>query len=135
MALETAYCKLDAAKVEYINTKQKVKDSKEKEETPAPERRKKAKEPMEQADVSAPDVIADASTLASAKKTCEEAVKKVKEAKLAAATTGVKPFELYENLLSDKARLPWEKIIKAQVMQAPWEDVFRIPHTKTPSKD
>ena len=49
MALEAAYCKLDAAKAEYTklsrNPKQKVKESKEKEETPAPESRKKAKEP------------------------------------------------------------------------------------------
>jgi hypothetical protein len=41
---------------------------------------------------------------------------------------GAKPFELYANLLADKARQPWEKILKAQVMQAPWEDVFGVPH-------
>eukprot|EP00804_Cyclotella_cryptica_P023519 CCRYP_012146-RA/>CCRYP_012146-RA protein AED:0.42 eAED:0.74 QI:0/0/0/1/1/1/3/0/259 len=33
------------------------------------------------------------------------------------------PFELYGNLLSDEARQPWEKIIKAQVTKAPWEDI------------
>ncbi len=37
-----------------------------------------------------------------------------------------------ENLVSDEARQPWEKVIKAQVMKAPWEDVFGIPHTQTP---
>ena len=45
-----------------------------------------------------------------------------------------KSFELYANLLSDKARQPWEKILKGQVMQAPWEDVVGVPHTKTPTK-
>ena len=39
-------------------------------------------------------------------------------------------FELYGNLLSNKARQPWEKVMKAQVMKAPWEDVFGIPHTE-----
>ena len=82
----------------------------------------------------APDVIANTPTLAAAKKACNEAAKKVKEAKLAVATAGAKPFELYRNLLSDKARQPWENILKAQMTQAPWEDVFGIPHTKTPTK-
>ena len=27
------------------------------------------------------------------------------------------------------------RIMKAQVMQAPWEDVFRITHTKSPAKN
>ena len=83
----------------------------------------------------ASDVIANTSTLAAAKKAHEEVAKKVKEAKLAVAIAGAKPFELYGNLLSDKAQQPWEKIIKAQVTQAPWEDVFGIPHTKTPTKN
>ena len=48
MALEAAYCELDAAKVEYANAKQKMKDWKEKEETLDPESRKKAKELMPQ---------------------------------------------------------------------------------------
>eukprot|EP00804_Cyclotella_cryptica_P023290 CCRYP_000455-RA/>CCRYP_000455-RA protein AED:0.42 eAED:0.83 QI:0/0/0.25/1/0.66/0.75/4/139/237 len=39
-----------------------------------------------------------------------------------------KPFELYGNLLSDEARQPWEKIIKAQVTKAPWEDIKGVPH-------
>ena len=107
---------------------------KEKEETPAPVSRKKAREPKEQADISAPDVITDTSTLAAAKKACKEATKKVEEAKLAIAMTGAKPFELYGNLVSDEAWQPWERIIKAQVMQAPWDNVFRIPHTETPTK-
>ena len=72
MALEAAYCKLDATKGEYANAKQKVKNSKKKEETPAPESRKKAKEPQEQADAQAPDIIADASTLAADKKVHKE---------------------------------------------------------------
>ena len=48
MVLEAAYCELDAAKVKYVklekSSKQKAKNSKEKEETLAPESRKKARE-------------------------------------------------------------------------------------------
>ena len=67
----------------------------------------------------APDITADAIALEAAKKACEEALKKVEEAKQVVATAGAKPFELYANLLADKACQPWEKILKAQVMQAP----------------
>ena len=49
MVLEAAYCKLDDAKAEYAklakNAKQKAKEAKEKEETPAPEGKRKEKEP------------------------------------------------------------------------------------------
>ena len=106
MVLEAAYCKLDAAKAEYAklakNTKQKAKEAKEKEETLDPGGKKKAREPKEQADILAPDIIANTPTLATAKKACEEAAKKVKEAKLAVTMTGAKPFELYRKLFSDK---------------------------------
>ena len=76
----------------------------------------------------------NASTLATVKKAHEEAAKKVQEVKLADTMAGAKPFELYGTLLSDEARQPWEKVIKAQVMQVPWEEIFGIPHTKTPTK-
>ena len=95
------------------------------------EGKKKAREPKEQADISAPEIIANTPTLAAAKKACKKATEKVEEAKLAVTTVGVKPFKFYGNLLSDDARQPWEKIIKAQVM----EDVFGIPHTETPTKN
>ncbi len=52
----------------------------------------------------APDITADATALEAARKTCKEAVKKVKEAKHVVATAGAKLFELYANLLADKAR-------------------------------
>ena len=46
MALEAAYCELDASKAEYAklakSAKQKAKDLKEKEDTLAPESKKKA---------------------------------------------------------------------------------------------
>ncbi len=83
----------------------------------------------------APDVPADATTIEAAKKACKEAVKKVKEAKHVVAMVGAKPFELYANLLSDKAWQQWKKILKAKVTQAPWEDVFGVPHTETLTKD
>ncbi len=72
--------------------------------------------------------------LEASKKARDDAAKKVKEEKLMVATAGAKPFKLYANLLSDEARQPWEKILKAQVTQAPWEDVFGVTHTKTPTK-
>ncbi len=72
-----------------------MKDSKEKEETPAPESKKKAREPKEQANISAPDIIAHTPTLATAKKACKEATKKVEEVKLVVTTAGAKPFVLY----------------------------------------
>ena len=99
MALEAAYRELDAAKAEYAkltkNAKQKAKEAKEKEETPAPEGKKKAKELKEQAHILAPDIITNTPTLAAAKKACKDAAKKVKEAKLPVTTAGAKPFELY----------------------------------------
>ena len=57
-----------------------MKEAKEKEETPAPEGKKKAREPKEQADISAPDIIANTATPAAANKAWEEPIKKVEEA-------------------------------------------------------
>ena len=93
------------------------------------------KDPRDKTNNSAPDVTADAIALGAAKKACKEAQKKVEEAAQVVATAGAKPFELYANLLADEACQPWEKILKAQVMQAPWEDVFGVPHTETPTKN
>ena len=134
LALESAYEELDHAKAEYADAKQKVKDAKE-NETPVPESRKKTKEPKEKTENLVPDVSAEVAALNAAKKACDDAAKKVEEANLAVATAGAKPFELYANLLSDKARQPWEKILKAQGTQAPWEDVFGATNTEAPIKN
>ena len=135
MALEAAYCKLDAAKAEYTKlykeAKQKARD---KDENPATDSRKKAKDPRDKTDNSAPDVTAETIALGAAKKAREEAQKKVEEAAQVVAAAGAKPFELYANLLADEARQPWEKILKAQVTQAPWEDIYGTPQTETPTK-
>ena len=64
----------------------------------------------------------------------DKVLKTLEDAKLAAAMAGAKPFELYGNLLSNEARQPWEKIIKAQVTKAHWEDIKGVPHTETPTK-
>ena len=81
MALEAAYRRLNATKAEYAklmkSAKQKAKDSKDKEETPAPESKKKAKELKEQADVWAPDIIANTPTLSAAKKAHEAHCKRI----------------------------------------------------------
>ena len=106
----------------------------DRDENPAPECQKKAKEPKDKTDNLACDVITHAAALYAAKKAPGDAAKKVEEAKLAVAMAGAKPFELYTNLLSNKAQKLWEKILKAQVTQATWEDVFSVPHTKTPTK-
>jgi hypothetical protein len=76
----------------------------------------------------------DLEALAAAKAAYEKALKAIQEAKLAVTTAGAKLFELYENLLSDEARQPWEKIIKAQVTNSPWEDVKGVTHPETPTK-
>ena len=49
-------------------------------------------------------------------------------------TEGAKAFELYGNLLSDKALPAWEKIIQAQVTSSPWEDIYGVTDNKTPTK-
>eukprot|EP00804_Cyclotella_cryptica_P020187 CCRYP_010891-RA/>CCRYP_010891-RA protein AED:0.41 eAED:1.00 QI:0/0/0/1/0/0/4/0/316 len=72
--------------------------------------------------------------LAEAKALYNKALKALEAVKLAITMAGAKPFKLYGNLLSDKARQPWEKIIKAQVTHAPWEDIKGVPHTETPTK-
>ena len=69
-----------------------------------------------------------------AKANHESALKALEAAKLSVTMAGVKAFELYENLLSNEARQPWEKIIKAQVTPAPWEDIYGDTHEKTQTK-
>ncbi len=76
----------------------------------------------------------DSEALAAVKAAYEKALKAVQEAKLAVTTAGAKLFELYGNLLSDEAGQPWEKIIKAQVTNSPWEDVKGVTHLETPTK-
>ena len=87
-------------------TRKNTKEQKEKVENPAPNVKKKAKEQKEKIENPAPDISIDASTLSAARKSYNEATKKVKEAKLAITTAGAKPFELYGNLLFDDARQP-----------------------------
>eukprot|EP00804_Cyclotella_cryptica_P005287 CCRYP_015803-RA/>CCRYP_015803-RA protein AED:0.36 eAED:1.00 QI:0/0/0/1/1/1/2/0/297 len=84
----------------------------------------------------APGTTAEAvpPALAEAKASHGKALKAPEAAKLAITTARAKPFELNGNLLSDEARQPWEKIIKAQVTCAPWEDIKGVPHTETPTK-
>ena len=78
--------------------------------------------------------IPNSDALTSTKVNHEKAIMAIAAAKLAITTEGAKLFKLYGNLLSDKARQPWEKIIKAQVTHTPWEDVYGVTHTETPTK-
>ena len=57
--------------------------------------------------------LANSEPLALAKVDHEKAARAVAAAKLAITTEGAKAFELYANLLSDKAQPAWEKIMKA----------------------
>ena len=43
-------------------------------------------------------------------------------------------FEHYGNLLSDEARQPWKKNIRAKMTKSPWEDIYGVTHDKTPTK-
>eukprot|EP00804_Cyclotella_cryptica_P028707 CCRYP_008223-RA/>CCRYP_008223-RA protein AED:0.38 eAED:1.00 QI:0/0/0/1/1/1/3/0/399 len=64
----------------------------------------------------------------------DKALKALEDAKLAIATAGAKPFELYGNLLSDEARQPWEKIIKAQVFRHDAGEALKYYITNTLKK-
>ncbi len=52
-------------------------------------------------------------TLTIAKANHKSVLKALETTKLTVTTAGAKAFKLYGNLLSDEARQPWEKIIKA----------------------
>ena len=69
-----------------------------------------------------------------AKANYESATKALEAAKLTVTKAQAKAFKLYGNLLSDKARQPWKKIIKVQATHAPWEDIYGETHTETPMK-
>ena len=65
--------------------------------------------------------------------TYKQATKAIEATKLAVTMAGAQAFKLYGNLLSDEARQPWEKVIKAQVTCAPWEDICGRVHNETPT--
>eukprot|EP00804_Cyclotella_cryptica_P013533 CCRYP_017230-RA/>CCRYP_017230-RA protein AED:0.33 eAED:0.70 QI:0/0/0/0.66/1/1/3/0/339 len=116
-AVETAKLDVDIAKGEYTqlrNAKKKKKGGK--------------------GDAPGTTTEAVPPALAEAKALYDKALKALEAAKLAVTMAGAKPFKLYGNLLSDEARQPWEKIIKAQVTRAPWEDIMGVPHMETPTK-
>eukprot|EP00804_Cyclotella_cryptica_P022859 CCRYP_005058-RA/>CCRYP_005058-RA protein AED:0.39 eAED:0.90 QI:0/0/0/1/0/0/2/0/459 len=116
-AVETAKIEAELAKQEYVTVRNAEKKKKgNKQDTPG----------------TTAEAISPA--LTEAKAYYDKALKALEAAKLAVTTAGAKPFELYGNLLSDEARQPWEKIIKAQVTRAPWEDIKGVPHTETPTK-
>eukprot|EP00804_Cyclotella_cryptica_P023648 CCRYP_011963-RB/>CCRYP_011963-RB protein AED:0.40 eAED:0.67 QI:0/0/0.2/1/0/0/5/139/556 len=116
-AVETAKIEAELAKQDYVtvrNAEKKKKGNKQE----------------------APGMTTEAASpaLVEAKATYDKVLKALEDVKLAVAMAGAKPFELYGNLLSDEARQPSEKIIKAQVTKAPWEDIKGVPHTETPTK-
>ena len=49
-------------------------------------------------------------------------------------TLGVQIFQLYGNLLTDEARQPWEKIVKAQTDTIPREDLRGEVHEEKAGK-
>ena len=64
----------------------------------------------------------------------QKGMKAVEAEKLAITTEGAKVFDLYSNRLFDKHWQPWEKIIKAQVTSAPWEDIYEVTQSRLPLK-
>eukprot|EP00804_Cyclotella_cryptica_P012800 CCRYP_010557-RA/>CCRYP_010557-RA protein AED:0.43 eAED:1.00 QI:0/0/0/1/1/1/2/0/342 len=84
----------------------------------------------------APGMTAEATSpaLVEAMATYDKVLKALEDAKLAVATAGAKPFELYGNLLSDEARQPWEKIIKAQVFRHDAGEALKYYITNTLKK-
>ena len=115
VALKLAKLDLDITKMDYSSKKKKTKEQKEKCQKPTPSSE------------------AASSPLAVAKTAYDRAMMAIEVAKLAITTDGVKDYELYGNLLSNKARQQWEKVIKAQVTHAPCKDVYRIMHTEIPT--
>ena len=116
-AVETAKIEAELAKQEYVTARNAEKKKKG----------NKQEAPGTTTETASPALV-------EAKTTYDKVLKALEDAKLAVTTAGEKPFELYGNLLSDEARQPWEKIIKAQVTKAPWEDIKGVPHTETPTK-
>ncbi len=47
---------------------------------------------------------------------------------------GAQISQLYENLLTDEASQPWEKIVKVQTNTIPWEDLRGEAHEKNAGK-
>ena len=80
MVLEAAYCKLDVAKAEYSKLSKEAKQkARDKDENPTLESRKKAKDPRDKTNNSAPDVTAETIALGAAKKAREEARRRLKK--------------------------------------------------------
>jgi len=69
-----------------------------------------------------------------AKATLDKARKERNEAQDRADVIGMQIFQLYGNLLTDEARQPWEKIVKAQTDTIPWEDLRGEVHDKKAGK-
>ena len=68
----------------------------------------------------------NSNSLEAAKLAYKKAAQAVDAVKFAIMREGAKTFELYRNLLSDEARQPWEKIIKAKTTKCPWEDIYGV---------
>ena len=65
-----------------------------------------------------------------AEKATTAAYDKVK-AKTVSVTEQV--FQLYSNLIAEKARQPWTKIISEQINAAPWNDIQGVEHSDKPA--
>jgi len=64
----------------------------------------------------------------------KKAKQAVDAAKLTATMEIAKAFKLYEYLLSNEARQPWEKTVQAQLTKCLWEDIYGVTHGKTLTK-
>ena len=79
-------------------------------------------------------IPAASESLVAAKSAYEKAKQTVDAAKLTTMKEIAKAFELYEHLLSNETRQPWEKIVQARTTQRPWEDIYGVTHDENPTK-
>eukprot|EP00804_Cyclotella_cryptica_P001718 CCRYP_009081-RA/>CCRYP_009081-RA protein AED:0.37 eAED:0.89 QI:0/0/0.2/1/1/1/5/139/417 len=114
-AVETAKIEAELAKQDYVtvrNAEKKKKGNKQE----------------------APGTTTEAASpaLVEAKATYDKVLKALEDAASPSQRLERSPSSFMET--SSPTRHPWEKIIKAQVTKAPWEDIKGVPHTETPTK-
>eukprot|EP00804_Cyclotella_cryptica_P028378 CCRYP_016438-RA/>CCRYP_016438-RA protein AED:0.40 eAED:0.79 QI:0/0/0/1/1/1/5/0/356 len=114
-AVETAKIEAELAKQDYVtvrNAEKKKKGNKQE----------------------APGTTTEAASpaLVEAKATYDKVLKALEDAASLSQRLERSPSSFMET--SSPTRHPWEKIIKAQVTKAPWEDIKGVPHTETPTK-
>ena len=58
----------------------------------------------------------------------------IEKAKAEMASVAEQGFQLYSNLITEKARQPWTKIMSEQIDAAPWTNIQGIQHAEQHTK-